>query len=60
MNYVTTELAAEKLFTTPYTIRKYIRQGKLAAAKIGKQYLIEYEVLEAFLKQMTYKQPVEG
>lgn len=58
LQFVTTEEAANRLFTTAYTIRKYIRQGKLHAAKIGKQFLIPEEEMESFLKRMIYKMPV--
>jgi excisionase family DNA binding protein len=52
---MTTQQAASRLFTTAYTVRKYIRQGKLAAARVGKQYLILDEELTRLLKEMTYK-----
>lgn len=52
MNLITTEEAAKRVFTTPYTIRKYIRQGKLLGAKLGKQYLIRESDLEALLEKM--------
>lgn len=54
--HVTTKEAAKELYTTPYTVRKYIRAGKLAAAKIGKQYLIPKDELSLFLNEMTFKQ----
>lgn len=60
MEYVTTEHAAKKLFTTPYTIRKYIRQGRLKAIKLGKHYLIEPDNLDEFVQTFTYKTPVAG
>jgi excisionase family DNA binding protein len=56
---MTTDEAAKRLYTTPYTIRKYVRRGKLQAARIGKQYLIPEEEFSAFLKRMVYKTPVE-
>ena len=52
MNLITTEEAAKRVFTTPYTIRKYIRQGKLLGAKFGKQYLIRESDLESLLEKM--------
>ena len=57
---MTTEEAAKRLFTTAYTIRKYVRQGKLQAARIGKQYLIPEEEFVQFLQRMIYKTPVGG
>jgi excisionase family DNA binding protein len=59
LQFVTTDDAAKRLYTTAYTIRKYIRQGKLQAAKIGKQFLITEDELTRFLKSMVYKVPVE-
>ena len=55
LSYLNTEDASKRLYTTPYTIRKYIRQGKIAAAKIGKNYLIKLEEIERFLQEMTFK-----
>jgi excisionase family DNA binding protein len=53
--YLNTEEASEKLFTTQYTIRKYIRQGKLIASKVGKHFLIAEDEIDKFLKEMTFK-----
>lgn len=58
MQFMTTVEAAKRLYTTAYTIRKYVRQGKLQAARIGKQYLIPEEEFSAFLKRMIYKTSV--
>jgi excisionase family DNA binding protein len=61
MQLLNTEEAAKRLYTTPYTVRKYIRQGKLAAARIGKQYLIMEEELLELLKKLTFKvRPEDG
>jgi excisionase family DNA binding protein len=57
---MTTEEAAKRLFTTAYTIRKYVRQGKLQAIRIGKQYLIFEEAFDQFLQEMIYKTPMGG
>jgi excisionase family DNA binding protein len=59
LQFITTEEAAKRLFTTAYTIRKYVRQGKLLAARIGKQYLIPEDEFTSFLQRMIYKTPVE-
>jgi len=59
LQFITTEEAAKRLFTTAYTIRKYVRQGRLLAARIGKKYLIPEDEFSAFLQQMVYKTPVE-
>jgi excisionase family DNA binding protein len=55
LTYITTDEASKRLYTTPYTVRKYIRQGKLMAAKIGKQFLIQEDELIKFLESMVYK-----
>lgn len=55
MTYITTDEASKRLYTSAYTVRKYIRQGKLLAAKIGKQFLIQEEELVKFLEKMVYK-----
>ena len=61
MNLITTEEASKRLFTTRYTVRKYIRKGLLEAIRVGKQYLIEEEKLTLFLESLRYKaMPGEG
>lgn len=50
MQLITTFDAAKRIYTTPYTVRKYIRQGKLNAVLIGKQYLIKEDDLTAFVE----------
>jgi len=60
VNLITTEQAAERIFTTAYTIRKYIRQGRLLAAKIGKQYLIREEDLNQFFESLLGKPEKQG
>lgn len=51
MNLITTEEAATRLLTTPETIRKYIRDGRIRAAKIGKHFLISEEELNLFVER---------
>lgn len=51
MNLMTTDEAAKKLYTTPYTIRKYIRQGKIIASRIGKNYLIDEAEINRLLNE---------
>jgi excisionase family DNA binding protein len=46
-----TDEVAKRLYMDPYTIRKYVRQGKLKATKIGKQYLIEESEVERILNE---------
>jgi excisionase family DNA binding protein len=58
--YITTEEAAKLLYTTPYTVRKYIRKGLMSAARIGKHYLILEDDLANLLKQLTFKKQPKG
>ncbi len=53
MQLMTTEQAAKIIYTTAYTVRKYIREGKLVAAKIGKQYLIQEADLVQLFERLT-------
>lgn len=52
-DYITTEQAAGILYVTAYTIREYIKAGKLKAAKIGKRYLLSRSDVVNFLSQYT-------
>lgn len=47
----TTEEVAEILKYDVQTIRRFIREGKLSAHKIGKEYRIEEEDFEVLLKK---------
>lgn len=55
--FITTESAAKLLYTTAYTIRKYIRMGKVPALKIGRHYLISQQDLDKLLNSLIYKIP---
>ncbi|MFQ5855996.1 MAG: helix-turn-helix domain-containing protein [Anaerolineae bacterium] len=46
---LTPQEVAEYLQLTPETIYRYIRQGKLAASKIGRYYRVPRENVELFL-----------
>lgn len=50
---LTAEEAAQFLRLDVNTVRRYIRERRLPAAKIGRSYLIRADDLEAFLKQRT-------
>lgn len=52
MGFITTQEAAKRLYTTPYTVRKYIRQGLIDAVKLGKHYLITEEAVAEFLERL--------
>jgi len=46
---LTPQAVAEYLQLTPDTIYRYIREGKLVASKMGRQYRIRKESVELFL-----------
>jgi excisionase family DNA binding protein len=46
-----TEDVAQQLYMTAYTIRKYIRLGKLKARKVGKQYLVPQTEVDRILAE---------
>jgi len=49
--FLLVEEVAEKLRLHPNTIRIYIKEGRLPAAKFGKVYRIKEEDLEEFIRQ---------
>lgn len=51
MKYYSPESIAELLNLHPATIRKWIRQGKLKAVKLGRVWRITEDDLQEFLKQ---------
>jgi excisionase family DNA binding protein len=59
LDHLTTEQTAKRLFTTQYTVRKYVRDSKLPAAKVGRHYLIAVEDLESFLASKVYKRQTD-
>lgn len=46
----TAEEAAEYLKTNPQTIRRMLREGKIPAAKVGREWRIHKDALDAYLK----------
>jgi excisionase family DNA binding protein len=58
--FINTEEVAKQLWMTPYTIRKYIRQGILKAVRMGKHYLIPQEEVDRLLKNMTTPKNQKG
>ncbi|MGW3012049.1 helix-turn-helix domain-containing protein [Streptomyces sp. NPDC001219] len=54
------EQVAERLGLHVRTIRNYVRDGRLAAVRIGKQYRIAHTDLEAFTGRPLPGQPDEG
>lgn len=49
--YLTTEDIAEQLHISVYTVRRYIRSGKLKAVKLEGAYRIRRQDFEQFLKE---------
>lgn len=45
----TVKEAAELIHLSPQTIKKYIREGKIKAQKVGVPYYVTEETLKAFL-----------
>lgn len=54
---LTTEEAAEYLQVTVDTVRRYIREGRLRASRLGREYRIRQEDLDAFLDPSTFVGP---
>lgn len=62
--------AAKLLGISPWTVRSYVRQGKLRAVRIGRRVLLEEAELARFIEQArdalnvglgpTGPQPIEG
>lgn len=53
MKIYTPEEAAKELKLSVQTVWKYIREGKLKAARFGKTYRISEEQLQEFFEKMT-------
>lgn len=49
--YLTTEDIAEQLHISVYTVRRYIRSGKLKAVKLEGAYRVRREDFEQFLRE---------
>jgi excisionase family DNA binding protein len=48
--YYTTAQAAERLHMKPETLARRISEGKLAGVKVGRQWLIKRETVDAMLE----------
>jgi excisionase family DNA binding protein len=53
--FYTAKEISEKLKLNVMTIYRYINAGKLKAYKIGKEFRVEKEEFEEFLRQMVIK-----
>lgn len=52
-NYLTTEQVAKILQVHPFTILKFIKNGKIKGVKIGRVYRINENDVKDFLENMT-------
>lgn len=59
-DWFTTDEVAERLGLHVRTVRGYLRDGRLTAVRIGKQYRIAREDLDAFLGRPTPPSPGES
>lgn len=50
LNVMTAKEAAKRLHVTDQTVWKYIKGGKLRGRKVGRQYLIPIEQVEALME----------
>ena len=51
MDMLTVREVAERLKLREYTVRDYIRKGKLSAAKFGRVWRVSEEDLEKFIEE---------
>ncbi|MEU9123113.1 helix-turn-helix domain-containing protein [Streptomyces sp. NPDC048506] len=58
-HFYSVEQVAERLGLHVRTIRNYVRDGRLTAVRIGKQYRITHQDLEAFTGRPVPAPPVE-
>jgi len=55
---LTTENVAELLQLDVETVRRYIREGKLKAIKLGREYRVRREDFEEFLEERKTRNPI--
>jgi excisionase family DNA binding protein len=55
---ITVPEAARRAKRNPETIRRWIREGKLRATKVGTQHVVEEDDLEAFLDASSDRLPI--
>ncbi len=56
-NFLTTEQVANILQVHPFTILKFIKQGKLSGVKLGRVYRIQESEVKRFLEERTAGRP---
>jgi excisionase family DNA binding protein len=49
-NYLTTQEVADRLGVSVFTIRRYVRSGKLKAVRLEGSYRVSRDELQAFLR----------
>jgi excisionase family DNA binding protein len=59
-SYMNTYHVAKSLGVNVQTVRHYIRQGELKAAKVGKRYVVTQEDIDDFLERRKKKRSVES
>ena len=52
------EKAAEFLGISSFTVRAYLRDGKLKPTRIGRRVLLRQEELERFVMEQTFPEPL--
>ncbi len=55
MTVLTLKEVAERLKLHPNTLRRYAKEGKLAAMKFGRVWRIEEEDLKEFMRAMKHR-----
>jgi len=58
--FFTTEQVANILQVHPFTILKFIKQGKLKGIKIGRRYRLKESDINNFIEQQTIKSEEEN
>lgn len=58
--YLNTYHVAKSLGVNVQTVRHYIRQGELRAAKVGKRYVVTQEDIDDFLEMRKQRRSVEN
>jgi len=53
MNLLTISEVAIRLGLAPKTVRKWIRDGKIKAVRLGRQWRVDDEILDLFIRHRT-------
>ena len=60
MDWITTQAAAVKLGVSVIRVRQFIQEGRLAATKIGRDWLVSAEAVSTFQKRKPGRPKVQG